>query len=143
MQCRLVCLFFFFLMIRRPPRSTRTDTLFPYTTLFRSLPRVVGQALIYPVLGGDLGQGSYREMAEAPSLTTRDVRYYRDTLAAPDGDPYGHPLAAADLAGLPPTFITTAPFDPLRAAGLASAAPLAAAALAVACRTRPQQAHAR
>src|SRR3546814_20559737 len=32
----LVCLYFFFLMIRRPPRSTRTDTLFPYTTLFRS-----------------------------------------------------------------------------------------------------------
>src|SRR3546814_8004039 len=30
---------FFFLMIRRPPRSTRTDTLFPYTTLFRSLPQ--------------------------------------------------------------------------------------------------------
>src|SRR3546814_4513219 len=29
-------LMFFFLMIRRPPRSTRTDTLFPYTTLFRS-----------------------------------------------------------------------------------------------------------
>src|SRR3546814_9167269 len=33
-------------MIRRPPRSTRTDTLFPYTTLFRShalmLPKVVG-----------------------------------------------------------------------------------------------------
>src|SRR3546814_18048491 len=29
------CLFFF-LMIRRPPRSTRTDTLVPYTTLFRS-----------------------------------------------------------------------------------------------------------
>src|SRR3546814_19207393 len=33
-----LCVFrcFFFLMIRRPPRSTRTDTLFPYTTLFRS-----------------------------------------------------------------------------------------------------------
>src|SRR3546814_13742106 len=31
----LMC--FFFLMIRLPPRSTRTDTLFPYTTLFRSL----------------------------------------------------------------------------------------------------------
>src|SRR3546814_9708875 len=29
-------MFFFFLMLRRPPRSTRTDTLFPYTTLFRS-----------------------------------------------------------------------------------------------------------
>src|SRR3546814_17114514 len=31
-----VFLLFFFLMIGRPPRSTRTDTLFPYTTLFRS-----------------------------------------------------------------------------------------------------------
>src|SRR3546814_7267677 len=31
----LLCIFLF-LMIRRPPRSTRTDTLFPYTTLFRS-----------------------------------------------------------------------------------------------------------
>src|SRR3546814_12459910 len=31
----MYCLFFF-LSIRRPPRSTRTDTLFPYTTLFRS-----------------------------------------------------------------------------------------------------------
>src|SRR3546814_16614237 len=29
-------MFFFFLMLRRPPRSTRTDTRFPYTTLFRS-----------------------------------------------------------------------------------------------------------
>src|SRR3546814_4530026 len=27
-------------MIRRPPRSTRTDTLFPYTTLFRSIPEI-------------------------------------------------------------------------------------------------------
>src|SRR3546814_8364397 len=33
-MCSSICLFF--LMIRRPPRSTRTDTLFPYTTLFRS-----------------------------------------------------------------------------------------------------------
>src|SRR3546814_14964000 len=31
-----IYVYFFFLMIRRPPRSTRTDTLFPYTTLFRS-----------------------------------------------------------------------------------------------------------
>src|SRR3546814_15788919 len=31
----------FFLMIRRPPRSTRTDTLFPYTTLFRSEARAL------------------------------------------------------------------------------------------------------
>src|SRR3546814_8345525 len=32
----LLSMLFFFLMIRRPPRSTRTDTLFPSTTLFRS-----------------------------------------------------------------------------------------------------------
>src|SRR3546814_3865559 len=32
---------FFFLMIRRPPRSTRTDTLFPYTTLFASVAQTV------------------------------------------------------------------------------------------------------
>src|SRR3546814_946552 len=30
-------------MIRRPPRSTRTDTLFPYTTLFRSVEKILGQ----------------------------------------------------------------------------------------------------
>src|SRR3546814_1263478 len=34
-DCSSIC----FLMIRRPPRSTRTDTRFPYTTLFRSLAR--------------------------------------------------------------------------------------------------------
>src|SRR3546814_14438152 len=33
----IILYLFFFLMIRRPPRSTRTDTLFPYTTLFRSV----------------------------------------------------------------------------------------------------------
>src|SRR3546814_8138954 len=37
-------LYFFFLMIRRPPRSTRTDTLFPYTTLFRS--RLLGLSFL-------------------------------------------------------------------------------------------------
>src|SRR6056297_4087560 len=35
----VVYVVFLFLMIRRPPRSTRTDTLFPYTTLFRSRTR--------------------------------------------------------------------------------------------------------
>src|SRR3546814_10532372 len=36
MYCLIWLYHFFFLMIRRPPRSTRTDTLFPYTTLFRA-----------------------------------------------------------------------------------------------------------
>src|SRR3546814_14271403 len=40
-----ICCYVFFLMIRRPPRSTRTDTLFPYTTLFRSRLAGLDQAL--------------------------------------------------------------------------------------------------
>src|SRR3546814_19972768 len=44
---------FFFLMIRRPPRSTRTDTLFPYTTLFRSTrPAQIGGKLRAALAGG-------------------------------------------------------------------------------------------
>src|SRR3546814_12765939 len=35
-------------MIRRPPRSTRTDTLFPYTTLFRSGPIACGGVTVFP-----------------------------------------------------------------------------------------------
>src|SRR3546814_11897141 len=50
--------FFFFLMIRRPPRSTRTDTLFPYTTLFRSGRYRQADAL------GDLGGGLARVALE-------------------------------------------------------------------------------
>src|SRR3546814_16726594 len=42
LRVRYYC--FFFLSIRRPPRSTRTDTLFPYTTLFRSLRKAAEQA---------------------------------------------------------------------------------------------------
>src|SRR3546814_833409 len=49
---------FFFLMIRRPPSSTRTDTLFPYTTLFRSL--ALGLAGVVAVVWSklDLGIGT-------------------------------------------------------------------------------------
>src|SRR3546814_6486357 len=53
-----MCLYcVFFLMLRRPPRSTRTDTLFPYTTLFRSLAAAVeavastGGQIMPPVMG--------------------------------------------------------------------------------------------
>src|SRR3546814_4953008 len=38
-------------MIRRPPRSTRTDTLFPYTTLFRSCGRRIGRARTTAITG--------------------------------------------------------------------------------------------
>src|SRR3546814_18047758 len=43
-------------MIRRPPRSTRTDTLFPYTTLFRSL--IGTDALTAEVIGRSVGEAA-------------------------------------------------------------------------------------
>src|SRR3546814_3703341 len=47
-------IFFFVLMLRRPPRSTRTDTLFPYTTLFRS---ALGGLVFGEIGEHPLGQG--------------------------------------------------------------------------------------
>src|SRR3546814_6062960 len=51
-QVRGFIVYLFFLMIRRPPRSTRTDTLFPHTTLFRSPRRFP----LPPSLAGVLGR---------------------------------------------------------------------------------------
>src|SRR3546814_15748558 len=74
---------FFFLMIRRPPRSTRTDTLFPYTTLFRSraavdiaagdgtpLPRAGAMTIFYHRIGQPAGRGApiaLRALAKRPA----------------------------------------------------------------------------
>src|SRR3546814_17907527 len=44
---------FLFVMRRQPPRSTRTDTHFPYTTLFRSLEVVGRKPVIQPIVGRD------------------------------------------------------------------------------------------
>src|SRR3546814_7599050 len=61
-----MCVFLvFFLMLRRPPRSTRTDTLFPYTTLFRSeFPAsiAVGEAPPFFIIGptGEAELANYR-----------------------------------------------------------------------------------
>src|SRR3546814_11548296 len=68
--------YFFFLMIRRPPRSTRTDTLFPYTTLFRSVIARIGRRqaerpLRQPVFGdrlGKAGPGVEPRRAQGPDL---------------------------------------------------------------------------
>src|SRR3546814_20024918 len=55
----LLCVLFLFLMIRRPPRATRTDTRFPSTTLFRSAARSGGargdQRAAGTAIGGDRG----------------------------------------------------------------------------------------
>src|SRR3546814_18223610 len=75
----LVCFWFivFFLMIRRPPRSTRTDTLFPFTTFFRSGLFSEGRA----VRGGDkdlwLRAMRHTRLVYAPVIT---AEFNRDSL---------------------------------------------------------------
>src|SRR3546814_19223812 len=59
----------FFLMIRRPPRSTRTDTLFPYTTLFRS---AASQTSCSPASNGPTVSGGIS--GAACSGASRNVR---------------------------------------------------------------------
>src|SRR3546814_5780265 len=71
---------FFFVMIRRPPRSTRTDTLFPYTTLFRSLWHVYRRELpssarAGPVRGAE--KGSDHERGYGAALIDEDERTLR------------------------------------------------------------------
>src|SRR3546814_1191316 len=64
----------FFLMILRPPKSTRPDTLFPYTTLFRSRPQARRPAL----REASLHHGGLRGAAAAlPALPARHRRYRR------------------------------------------------------------------
>src|SRR3546814_2896775 len=68
---------FFFLLIRRPPRSTRTDTLFPYTTLFRS--RGHGRGVRVPALSVDEHpawvDGSIGHAARAPPRHRRSEEH--------------------------------------------------------------------
>src|SRR3546814_7137704 len=54
--------FFFVLMIRRPPRSTRTDTLFPYTTLFRS--HVISSAFGEYLISSNMAFAMYNGLAQ-------------------------------------------------------------------------------
>src|SRR3546814_12580266 len=60
-------------MIRRPPRSTRTDTLFPYTTLFRSLDVYADNALFSRAAElAPAWEEALHCLAEAPGV--RDIR---------------------------------------------------------------------
>src|SRR3546814_7885582 len=68
---------FFFLMIRRPPRSTRTDTLFPYTTLFRS-GRALEQRLHHHRAVGQLRMAvAVAQPVERPDLYRALARHQR------------------------------------------------------------------
>src|SRR3546814_8164066 len=58
-------------MIRRPPRSTRTDTLFPYTTLFRSGRSETGCGVSAGSGGGEPALGTLRRGQRADARTAR------------------------------------------------------------------------
>src|SRR3546814_2046820 len=65
-------------MIRRPPRSTRTDTLFPYTTLFRSLSRRRAESVRAVLLQQGMTVGEIKDLElqakgeNAPAVATGD-----------------------------------------------------------------------
>lgn len=93
-------------------------------------PRLSAQALVYPVLGTDVDNESYRRNAEAPMLTRAEMIHYLDAYlgdARADPEPFAMPLAADDLGGLPPALVHTAEYDPLRDEGKLYAERLAAA----------------
>src|SRR3546814_450775 len=83
-------IFFFFLMIRRPPRSTRTDTLFPYTTLFRSqLDTGIADAKAYT------DTTATQTLSSANAYTDAKFAAWDDTFAAFQGE-IDHRLAEQD-----------------------------------------------
>src|SRR3546814_3425423 len=73
----LLCLLFFFLMIRRPPRSTRTDTLFPYTTLFRSLGEIEG---VTPKMLVAFGEEGIKTVEDLAGCATDDLTGWNETV---------------------------------------------------------------
>jgi len=79
--------------------------------------RIIGQVLIYPVLGGKMDRGSYLEHAEAPMLTLQDILFYKGIRCKdgvePVNDPTYAPLHDLDFSALPPSVIVSAGCDPL------------------------------
>jgi acetyl esterase/lipase len=78
---------------------------------------ILGQVLIYPVLGGDTGAGSYLEHTQAPLLTRQEIDYYQQLRCngpRPTSDPTFEPLQDSNFADLPPTVMFTADCDPVR-----------------------------
>ncbi|MDW3711668.1 MULTISPECIES: alpha/beta hydrolase [unclassified Pseudomonas] len=90
----------------------------------RQGPRIAYQCLFYPVTDAACDSASYNEFAEGYFLTREQMRWFwSQYLQAPEqGDePLASPLRAESLAGLPPTTLLSAGFDPLRDEGEAFA----------------------
>ena len=80
-------------------------------------PRIVFQILVYPALDRSWDSPSAIENAEGYGLQRETMRWFWNHYVPNDADaenPLVSPLRAADLSGLPPAFIATAEFDPLR-----------------------------
>ncbi|WP_051329200.1 alpha/beta hydrolase [Geminicoccus roseus] len=103
----------------------------------RGEPGPHGQLLVYPALSGDEALPSRRLMADAPGLSSADMRHFlevylgRPPVPADLADARLFPAGAADLRGLPPTFLTAAEYDPLASDVTAHAAGLRAAGVTV------------
>jgi acetyl esterase len=97
-------------------------------------PRIAHLGLFYPVTDASCASASYRELGEGYFLSAAQMHWFwRQYLEHPQQaeDPLASPLHAEDLAGLPPTTLLTAEFDPLRDEGEAFSERLAAAGVAV------------
>ncbi|MCY1343552.1 Carboxylesterase NlhH [compost metagenome] len=96
-------------------------------------PRIAYQCLFYPVTEGRCDSASYTEFADGYFLSRAAMQWFwQQYLGDPAqvDDPLASPLRAADFAGLPPTTLLTAEFDPLRDEGEAFAARLQQAGVA-------------
>src|SRR3546814_13347228 len=74
-DCVLLVTVFFFLMIRRPPRSTRTDTLFPYTTLFRAAGFIMTETRPDYVVVGETRNYSFEAITKAIRFIGAGARF--------------------------------------------------------------------
>ena len=95
------------------------------------------QLLLYPAVDLTRRRPSRDLFADGLQLTDTDIEWYREQYlpdAADLQNPLASPLLAESLAGLPPAYVTTAGFDPLRDEGEEYAQALAAAGVPAACR---------
>src|SRR3546814_4434730 len=85
-------------MIRRPPISTRTYPLFPYTTLFRSVAGGIGVDGLFVQPPGGLGRGSVRTRADQRHVALENVDELRQLVEARPAQEAPHPRHPAVVA---------------------------------------------
>jgi acetyl esterase len=109
----------------------------------RGGPELAFQVLLYPACDAAMDTASYRENTEGLLLDAEWMRWFwRHYLNGRDGGhPYASPLRAPDLTGLPPAFIASVGFDPLRDEATAYATRLAGAGVPVELHHLPGQIH--